>query len=68
MVKPLVDKTRIKSKTWKTFWAASLANVALLPVIIPVELFKCRAQARRNATEEVSLVVDIKAAYSKFGV
>ena len=68
MMKPFVDRTPVESRHWKTFLTASLANVTLLPIIIPVELFKCRAQSRRTASEEISLATDIRRTYQRFGL
>lgn len=43
-LKPLLDSS-FESQAAKTFVGASLATIGIIPVLIPVELLKIKAQA-----------------------
>ena len=67
IILPVLESASIESKSSKAFLAGSLAALALQPVIIPVELFKCRAQAWEGA-DKFSMKKAFKASYRKQGL
>lgn len=43
VIKPMLERSQIESRTKKAFIGGAWASLTLTPVLVPVELFKCQA-------------------------
>lgn len=49
-IRPVIESFNLESRNTRNFLGGSMASACLMPILIPVELFKCQAQGWTKQT------------------